>query len=194
MDVTKRLKGENYVLWGGREGYETLLNTDLKRERDQAGPLPADGRRLQAQDRLQGHDPDRAEAAGADQAPVRLRRRDGLRLPQALRAGERGQGQHRAGPRDPGRPYLRARAGAGRRARHLRLDRHEPQRLPVRLGHRPVPQQRAGDGAGLLRGAAGRRLHDRRHQLRRQAAPPVARPAGPADRAISAAWTAARAA
>jgi xylose isomerase len=37
MDVTKRLKGENYVLWGGREGYETLLNTDLKREREQAG-------------------------------------------------------------------------------------------------------------------------------------------------------------
>ena len=28
MDVTKRLGGENYVLWGGREGYETLLNTD----------------------------------------------------------------------------------------------------------------------------------------------------------------------
>ena len=46
-------------------------------------PLPQPGRRLQAQDRLQGHDPDRAEAAGADQAPVRLRRRDGLRLPQA---------------------------------------------------------------------------------------------------------------
>ncbi|MBX3578784.1 MAG: xylose isomerase [Rhizobiaceae bacterium] len=37
MDVTKRLKGENYVLWGGREGYETLLNTDLAREMDQAG-------------------------------------------------------------------------------------------------------------------------------------------------------------
>lgn len=37
MDVTKRLGGQNYVLWGGREGYETLLNTDLKREREQAG-------------------------------------------------------------------------------------------------------------------------------------------------------------
>ncbi|MCB1421013.1 MAG: xylose isomerase, partial [Nitratireductor sp.] len=31
IDVTHRLGGENYVLWGGREGYETLLNTDLKR-------------------------------------------------------------------------------------------------------------------------------------------------------------------
>ncbi|TIQ78096.1 xylose isomerase, partial [Mesorhizobium sp.] len=37
IDVTKRLKGENYVLWGGREGYETLLNTDLAREQEQAG-------------------------------------------------------------------------------------------------------------------------------------------------------------
>jgi len=35
MEVTHRLGGENYVLWGGREGYETLLNTDMKRELDQ---------------------------------------------------------------------------------------------------------------------------------------------------------------
>jgi xylose isomerase len=32
LDVTKRLSGENYVLWGGREGYDSLLNTDMKRE------------------------------------------------------------------------------------------------------------------------------------------------------------------
>ncbi|ULL00872.1 xylose isomerase [Bradyrhizobium sp. I71] len=37
LEVTRRLGGENYVLWGGREGYETLLNTDLKRELDQLG-------------------------------------------------------------------------------------------------------------------------------------------------------------
>jgi len=37
LEATHRLKGENYVLWGGREGYETLLNTDLKREADQLG-------------------------------------------------------------------------------------------------------------------------------------------------------------
>ena len=35
MDVTKRLNGANYVLWGGREGYETLLNTKLGQELDQ---------------------------------------------------------------------------------------------------------------------------------------------------------------
>ena len=35
IDATHELGGENYVFWGGREGYETLLNTDLKREREQ---------------------------------------------------------------------------------------------------------------------------------------------------------------
>ena len=37
MDATHQLGGQNYVLWGGREGYETLLNTDLSREAAQAG-------------------------------------------------------------------------------------------------------------------------------------------------------------
>ena len=32
LEVTLELGGQNYVFWGGREGYETLLNTDLKRE------------------------------------------------------------------------------------------------------------------------------------------------------------------
>jgi len=39
MDATIKLGGENYVLWGGREGYETLLNTDMGRERRQAGRM-----------------------------------------------------------------------------------------------------------------------------------------------------------
>lgn len=35
IDATYELGGENYVFWGGREGYETLLNTDVKREQEQ---------------------------------------------------------------------------------------------------------------------------------------------------------------
>jgi xylose isomerase len=35
LGVTKRLGGQNYVLWGGREGYDSLLNTDLRREGEQ---------------------------------------------------------------------------------------------------------------------------------------------------------------
>ena len=37
MDATLKLGGQNYVLWGGREGYETLLNTDLGQELDHMG-------------------------------------------------------------------------------------------------------------------------------------------------------------
>jgi xylose isomerase len=37
IEATQRLGGENYVLWGGREGYDTLLNTDMPRELDQMG-------------------------------------------------------------------------------------------------------------------------------------------------------------
>src|SRR3569833_1686769 len=35
LEATLRLGGENYVLWGGREGYDSLLNTDLGRGREQ---------------------------------------------------------------------------------------------------------------------------------------------------------------
>jgi xylose isomerase len=37
LETTQRLGGENYVLWGGREGYDSLLNTELRRELDQYG-------------------------------------------------------------------------------------------------------------------------------------------------------------
>ena len=37
MEVTLRLGGENYVFWGGREGYMNLYNTDMKREMDHLG-------------------------------------------------------------------------------------------------------------------------------------------------------------
>jgi xylose isomerase len=37
LEVTKQLGGENYVFWGGREGYQNLFNTDMKRELDHMG-------------------------------------------------------------------------------------------------------------------------------------------------------------
>ena len=88
IDATHKLGGANYVLWGGREGYETLLNTDLVPRAGAARALSLAGRRLQAQDRLQGRAPGRAEAAGADQAPVRFRRRDRRRLPAGASASK----------------------------------------------------------------------------------------------------------
>ncbi|MCC4722981.1 xylose isomerase [Salinicoccus sp. RF5] len=37
LEIGKELGGESYVFWGGREGYETLLNTDMKLEMDNLG-------------------------------------------------------------------------------------------------------------------------------------------------------------
>lgn len=37
MDVTLKLGGECFVFWGGREGYQSLLNTNVKRELDHLG-------------------------------------------------------------------------------------------------------------------------------------------------------------
>ena len=39
LDISKKLGGENYVFWGGREGYETLLNTDMAFEQDNIARL-----------------------------------------------------------------------------------------------------------------------------------------------------------
>jgi xylose isomerase len=39
LDATRELGGTGYVFWGGREGYATLLNTDMKREREQMARL-----------------------------------------------------------------------------------------------------------------------------------------------------------
>ena len=116
LEATHRLGGANYVLWGGREGYETLLNTDLRREERAVRALPAPGGRAQAPDRLRGHAPHRAEAAGADQAPVRLRRGDGPRLPRPPRPRGRVPREPRGQPRHPGRPQLPSR-GRVRRSR-----------------------------------------------------------------------------
>ncbi|MBL7699742.1 MAG: xylose isomerase [Chitinophagaceae bacterium] len=44
LDATIALDGENYVFWGGREGYMTLLNTDMKREVDHLGRFLATAR------------------------------------------------------------------------------------------------------------------------------------------------------
>src|SRR5215212_849638 len=44
LDATIALNGENYVFWGGREGYMTLLNTDMKREVDHLGRFLATAR------------------------------------------------------------------------------------------------------------------------------------------------------
>ena len=126
MDATLKLGGENYVLWGGREGYETLLNTRVGQELDQLGrflnlvveykhkigfkgailiePKPREPSKHQ-------YDFDTATVYG-------FLVRYGLE--------ERGQGQHRGQPRHAVGPQLRARDRHGRCAGHPRQPGHEP--------------------------------------------------------------------
>jgi xylose isomerase len=73
MEATHRLGGENYVLWGGREGYETLLNTDIGQELDQMGRFLNLVVEHKHRIGFRGNDPDRTQTQGAFQAPVRLR-------------------------------------------------------------------------------------------------------------------------
>ena len=80
LEVTKELGGENYVFWGGREGYMTLWNTDLKRELDHLAKFFHMAVDYKKKIGFGGPVPDRAEAARADQPPVRLRLRQ-LRSP-----------------------------------------------------------------------------------------------------------------
>jgi xylose isomerase len=57
LDATIALGGENYVFWGGREGYFSLLNTDMKRELDHMAKIPAYGQRLCPETGIHGNIP-----------------------------------------------------------------------------------------------------------------------------------------
>ena len=117
MEVTKELGGENYVFWGGREGYETLLNTNLRREQDHLATFLHLAVDYARQIGFTGQASDRAQAQGADQAPIRFRRRQRSRLPADLRPGQGFQIQYRDQPRHPRcRPHLLARDRGRRRA------------------------------------------------------------------------------
>ena len=71
--MTKELGGVNYVFWGGREGYINLYNTDLKRELDHLAKFFHMAVDYKKKIGFTGTVPHRAEAEGADHAPVRLR-------------------------------------------------------------------------------------------------------------------------
>ena len=117
MEVTHELGGAGYTFWGGREGYSTLLNTDMKRELDHLARFLHMAVDYKKQIGFTGHVLHRAQAEGADQAPVRLRRRGLPELPADLRPARPLQAQPRDQPRDPGRPRDDARAGGRHRRR-----------------------------------------------------------------------------
>ena len=182
LEVTQRLGGQNYVLWGGREGYDTLLNTDLRREGQQLARFLHLVAEHKARIGFEGQlliEPKPMEPTKHQydyDTPVRAR------VPRPQRARRRVQGQHRGEPRDARGAQLPPRGGLRGRERHDGLHRRQPGRPPERLGHRPVPELGRGPGPAAVRDPAGRRHRARRLQLRRQAAPPEHRPHGPVPR------------
>ena len=70
LDVTKGLGGENYVMWGGREGYETLINTNIGQELKQAGRFLSLVVEYKHKIGFKGPILIEPKPQGADQAPV----------------------------------------------------------------------------------------------------------------------------
>ena len=147
LEVTQRLGGENYVLWGGREGYDTLLNTDLARE----------GAQLARFLHLVAEHKHRIGFGGQlliEPKPMEPTKHqydydvvDRLRLPRPQRARGRVSRQHRGQPRHAGRPQLPPRGRVRGRQRDPRQHRRQPGRPAERLGHRPVPELGRGPRA-----------------------------------------------
>ena len=142
MNATHQLGGENYVLWGGREGYETLLNTDLRQEREQIGrfmqlvvehkhkigfsgtlliePKPQEPTKHQ-------YDYDAATVYGfLKQFGLEKEIKLNIEANHATLAGH--SFHHEIATRH--------------RAGHVRLVGCQPRRCAARLGYRPVPEQR----------------------------------------------------
>ncbi len=135
IEVTQRLGGANYVLWGGREGYDTLLNTDLRREIEQlgrfmqlvvehkhkigfTGTILIEPKPMEPAKHQYDHD------AAAVHAFLRQ-----------VWTGTRDQVEHRGEPRHACRPHVSARAGLRARQRPVRQRRHQSRRSAARVGH-----------------------------------------------------------
>ena len=73
LEVTKELGGQGYTFWGGREGYQCLWNTDMKREVEHLAAFMHMAVDYAKKIGFRRPVLFRAKAQGADEAPVRLR-------------------------------------------------------------------------------------------------------------------------
>ena len=175
LEIGKRLGAENYVFWGGREGYENLWNTEMKRETDHIAKffhMCADYAKeigFEAQfliepkpkePTLHQYDFDAATAIEF------LRNHD---LTDVFKLNLEGNHANLAG-------HLPARDPRGPRVRLPRFPRRQPGRQAHRLGYGRVPDRSVRDRRRHVGSPAGR-LHrtSRWSELRRQAVPPSTR-------------------
>ena len=137
---TQRLGGENYVLWGGREGYETLLNTDLARE----GAQLARFLHLVAEHKHRIGFEGTLLIEPKPQEPTKHQYDYDAATVHGFLVRHGLEGEYRvnleANHAHARRPQLPPRGRVRGRQRDLRQHRRQPRRLPERLGHRPVPE------------------------------------------------------
>ena len=107
MDATRKLGGANYVMWGGREGYETLLNTDLKAELDQMARFLSMAVDYKHKIGLDGPILIEPKPREPSKHQYRLRHLSRGLLPAEVRSGEGGADEHRGQPRHLGRAQFR---------------------------------------------------------------------------------------
>ena len=162
----------------------------MKRELDHLATLPAHGRRLREEDRLHRPVLHRAQAQGADQAPVRLRRGRLHQLPAGVRPGRALQAQHRDQPRHAGRPHVRS-TNWNTPAAKASWARSTPTAATCCSAGTPTSSRPTSTTRRMIDAddPEVRRLHDRRPQLRRQGRAARASSRSTCSTPTSAAWT-----
>ena len=171
LEVTQRLGGTNYVLWGGREGYDTLLNTDLgARATNSPGSFTSSPSTSTGSGSRARCSSSRSRWSRRSISTTTTRRRS---TASSFATGSRTSTASTSRPTTRRSPGIRSttrwrtpwRMGSW-------FDRRQSRRSAERLGHRPIPELRRRPGPADLRDPPRRRVRDRRLQLRREAAPP----------------------
>ena len=171
LEVTHELGGEGYTFWGGREGYSTLCNTDMKRELDHLAAFLHMAVDYKKQIGFTGpfyiepkpKEPTKHQYDSDAAACLNFLRTYGL-LPHFKLNLETNHATL------AGHEMMHELRGRHRR-RRARLDRRQHRRPAPRLGHRPVPDRHLPDDPVHALHPGHGRLHHRRRELRRQGPP-----------------------
>ena len=169
LEATKELGGEGYVFWGGREGYQTLWNTDMKREFDHLARFMHMAVDYAKQIGFKGQfyfepkpkEPTKHQYDFDCAACINFLRAYGLAdcVKMNIETNHATLAGHTV-------EHELDYAGAG----VPRFGRRQYGRLAPRLGHRPVSHRRLPRGQDDAHHLEVRRVHHRRPELRRQGA------------------------
>ena len=108
IDATIALGGTNYVFWGGREGYMSLLNTDQKREKEHLARMLTMARDYARAHGFKGTFLIEPKPMEPSKHQYDVDTETVIRIPQGPQSRQRLQGEHRGEPCHSRRPHFRA--------------------------------------------------------------------------------------